>query len=108
MRYGSDWRRSLPSSDQKTAADPKREAAAADPSVTPDQIWSSLRTLARQIAIFVAATARGIFGPIALWLGSRRSALGAASAGFARNIRRPNIDLKARVASWRARSAPLW
>jgi 1A family penicillin-binding protein len=97
----------LSSSDQKTAADPKREAAA-DPSVTPDQIWSSLRTLARQIAIFLSASARGIFNGIALWLSSRRSAVGAAGAGLARNIRRPNLDLKARVAAWRARSASLW
>src|SRR6059058_4227393 len=107
MRYGSDWRRSLSSSDQKTAADPKREAAA-DPSVTPDQIWSSLRTLARQIAIFVTAATRRIYDRLALWLSSGRSGVGAAGAGFARNIRRPNLDLKARVAAWRARSASLW
>ena len=104
MRYGSDWRRSLSSSDQKTAADVKREPAAADASVTPDQIWSSLRTLARQIAIFASATARSVFSRVALWLNSRRSAMGAATS----NIRRPNFDLKARLAGWRARSASLW
>jgi penicillin-binding protein 1A len=108
MRYGSDWRRSLSSSDRKTAADPKREAAAADPSVTPDQIWSSLRTLARQIAILVSVTARRILSRLARWLNSRRSAIGAVGAGFVGNIRRPNIDLKARVAAWRSGSALLW
>src|SRR4051794_24946620 len=45
---------------------------------------------------------------MALCLSSRRSAIIATASGFAQNIRRPNIDLKARAAAWRARSASLW
>jgi hypothetical protein len=107
----------LSSSDEKTAADLKIDAkpAGADPAVTPDQIWASLRTLARQIAVFVAATLRSVSGRATIWLSNQRSALGSAGtslsqrwptvrtrlASSAANIRWPTPGLTSRLASWR-------
>jgi 1A family penicillin-binding protein len=100
----------LSSSNEKSEADLKADAGAAgaDPGVTPQQIWASLRTLARQIAILVSATIRSVSGRGLIWLSSRRSTIRSAATHFkarwpsvkaglassASNFRRPDVDLK--------------
>jgi penicillin-binding protein 1A len=114
----------LSSSDEKTGADLTRDAkpSGADPAVTPDQIWASLKTLARQIAIFLAAILRSAARHATILLRRTGSTIGAAGAGLserwpsvrtrlassAANFRRPDIDLKSRFASLRERSGPWW
>jgi 1A family penicillin-binding protein len=108
----------LSSSDEKTGADLKLDAkpGGTDPAVTPDQIWASLKTLARQIAVFVAATFRRASSHAMIWLKNLRSAIGSARAGLgdrwptvktrlassAAKVQWPNVGLKARLANWRA------
>jgi 1A family penicillin-binding protein len=103
----------LSSSDEKTEADLKADARAvgADSGVTPQQIWASLRTLARQIAILVAATIRGVSRRGLIWLRSRRSTIRSAATDFkdrwpyvkaglassAANFRRAGVALDSRV-----------
>ncbi|HEU0083644.1 MAG TPA: transglycosylase domain-containing protein, partial [Bradyrhizobium sp.] len=114
----------MSSSDEKTAADLRRDPkpAGGDPPVTPAQIWASLRTLARQIAVFVAATIRTASHGVAVWLRNRRAAFGSAGATLSErwptvktrlvssvaNTRWPDVDLKTRFANWRGKSAALW
>jgi 1A family penicillin-binding protein len=109
----------LSSSDEKTGAGLKLDAepSGTDPAVTPDQIWASLKTLARQIAVFVAATLRSVSSHAMIWLKNLGSAIGSAGASLnerwptvktrlassAANIQWPNVGLKSRFASWRAR-----
>jgi 1A family penicillin-binding protein len=113
----------LSSSDEKTGADLKLDAkpGGADPAVTPDQIWASLKTLARQIAVFVAAILRSVSSHVMVWLKNLGSAIGSATAGLgerwptvktrlassAANLQWPNVGLKSRFASWRARGGAL-
>jgi 1A family penicillin-binding protein len=114
----------LSSSDEKTGADLKRDDRLidGDAGVTSDQIWASLKTLARQIAAFVAATLRSAASRATILLRKLGSTIGAAGADLsarwpsvktrlassAANFRRPNVDLKSRFASFRERSGPLW
>jgi penicillin-binding protein 1A len=102
----------LSSSNEKSEADLKADArlAGADPGVTPDQIWASLRTLARQIAVLVSATTRSVSNRGMIWLRSRRSTIHSAGASFkdrwpdvktslassVANFRRASVDLKSR------------
>ena len=113
----------MSSSDEKTAADLKLEAkpVGADPVVTPDQIWSSLRTLARQIAVFVAATFRSLSSRAMIGLKRAGSTIGSTGAGLSErwpavktrlasssaNFRWPNVNLKSRFADWRGKSGAL-
>jgi penicillin-binding protein 1A len=114
----------LSSSDQKPGADLKLDAkpAGTDPAVTPDQIWASLKTLARQIGIFVAATIQNVSHHTMIWLRNRQSAIGSAGAGLRErwptvrthlassvaNFRWPDVDPKSRFASWRESLGSFW
>ncbi len=114
----------MSSSDEKTGVDLKRDARTigGDAGVTSDQIWASLKTLARQIAVFVAASFRSAFRHATIGLRRLGSTIGSASADLserwpsvkarvassAANFRRPNVDLKSRFASLRQRSTTLW
>ncbi|MEA2887083.1 MAG: penicillin-binding protein, partial [Bradyrhizobium sp.] len=108
----------MSSSDEKTGADLKLDAkpGGTDPAVTPDQIWASLKTLARQIAVFVAATLRSVSSHAMIWLRNLGSAIGSTSAGLserwptvktrlassAAKVQWPNVGLKSRFARWAA------
>jgi len=114
----------LSASDEKPGPDLKLDAkpAGADPAVTPDQIWASLKTLARQIRVLVAATLRSVSSRAMGWLKHLGSALGSASARFsdrgptlktrvaasAAHIQWRKAGLKSRFANWRARSGAWW
>jgi penicillin-binding protein 1A len=117
----------LSSSDEKTEADPKVDTrpAGADPAVTPEQIWASLRTLARQVAVLVTATIRGASSRAMLALRSWHSVIGSAGADFrnrwpgvkanlhasASKLRRPSFDLKSGLEASRrgtARFREVW
>jgi 1A family penicillin-binding protein len=109
----------LSSPDEKSEADFKADVrpAGADAGVTPEQIWASLRTLARQIAVLVSATTRSAAHRGMIWLRDRHAALRSAAAGFrerwpdlktgltssAANVRWPSIDLKSRFETWQGR-----
>ncbi|MEA2942329.1 MAG: penicillin-binding protein [Bradyrhizobium sp.] len=108
----------MSSSDEKTGADLKLDGkpGGTDPAVTPDQIWASLKTLARQIAVFVAATLRSISSRVRVWLKNLGSAIASARAGLgdrwptvktrlassAAKVQWPNVGLKSRFARWGA------
>jgi membrane peptidoglycan carboxypeptidase len=107
----------LSSSDEKTEADLKVDArsAGADPAVTPEQIWASLRTLMRQIAVLAMATIRSASNRAMIALKSLRSAIGSAGADVrirwpqlrtrlalsAAKVRRREADLKSHFMAWR-------
>jgi 1A family penicillin-binding protein len=111
----------LSSSDEKTGADLKLDAksAGADPAVTPDQVWASLRTLARQIAVLVRATVRSVSSRAMIWLRDRHSAIRAAGVDFrerwpgvragltpsAANFKWPRIELNSGLGAWRRATA---
>ena len=112
----------MSSSDEKTGAELKLDAkpGGTDAAVTPDQIWVSLKTLARQIAVFVAATLRSVSSRTMILLKNLGSAIASAGAGLserwptvrtrltssAAKIQWPNVGLKSRLANWRALRPP--
>jgi 1A family penicillin-binding protein len=112
----------LSSSEEKTAADRDARPAGGDAAVTPDQIRASLKTLARQIAVFVAATLRSVSSRATIGLKNLGSTVGSAAAGLrqrwptvkirlassAANLRWPDGDLKSRFANLRQKSGPRW
>jgi penicillin-binding protein 1A len=114
----------LSSSDEKTGVDLTRDArpSDADPAVTPEQIWASLKTLARQIAILVGAIFRSAFRHAAIWLKKSGSTISSAAANLSErlpsvktrlalstaNFPRPTVDLKSNFAGLRQRSTALW
>jgi penicillin-binding protein 1A len=108
-------------SDEKSEADVRTGVtpAGADTGVTPAQIWASLRTLARQIAVLVRETARSASRRAMIWLRERHSALRSAGANFrdrwpavkagltpsASNFQWPSFDLKPGLEAWRRGTA---
>src|SRR5882757_7773081 len=104
-------------SDQKSETDVKTGVtpAGADAGVTPEQIWASLRTLARQIAVLVRETVRSASRRGMIWLRDRHSAIRSAGANLrdrwpgvkagltpsASNFQRPRFDLKSGFEAWR-------
>ena len=107
-------------SDQKSETDVKTGVtpAGADAGVTPEQIWASLRTLARQIAVLVRETVRIASHRAMIWARDRHSAIRSAGARFRNrwpdakagvasstaNLRWPSFRLKTGVEPWRASS----
>src|SRR5712671_1224117 len=69
-------------SDEKSKTETGVTPAGADAGVTPEQIWTSLRTLARQIAVLVRETLRSASHRGMIWLRDRHSAIRAAAANF--------------------------
>jgi penicillin-binding protein 1A len=114
----------LSSSDEKTGVDLKRDVTPIDgeAGVTWDQIWASLKTLARQIAAFVGAILQSAFSRTTVGLKQLGSTIGFAGAAVSErwpsvksrlasstaNFPRPDLDLKSRFASWHGRSRASW
>jgi 1A family penicillin-binding protein len=108
-------------SDEKSKTDVKTGVtpAGADAGVTPEQIWASLRTLARQIAVLVRETALSASHGGMIWLRDRHSAIRSAAADFrdrwpgvragltplASNFHWPSFDLKSGFEAWRRGTA---
>jgi 1A family penicillin-binding protein len=100
--------------DVKTGVTP----AGADAGATPEQIWASLRTLARQIAVLVREMVRSASHRGMIWVRDRHSAIRSAAANFrdrwpevkagltpsASNFRWPSFDLKSRFETLRGSS----
>lgn len=97
--------------DVKTGVTP----AGADAGVTPEQIWASLRTLARQITVLAREMVRSASRRGMIWVRDRHSAIRSAGANFrdrwpevkagltpsASNLRWPSFDLKSGLEAWR-------
>jgi 1A family penicillin-binding protein len=108
-------------SDQKSETDVKTGVtpAGADAGVTPEQIWASLRTLARQIAVLARETLRSASRRGMMWARDRHSAIRSAGARFrdrwpgvkagltpsASNFQWPSLDLKSDLDAWRRGTA---
>jgi penicillin-binding protein 1A len=112
----------MPSPDESHSAKPGYEAGAgsSDEPVTPGQIRESLRTLAREIVIFVRTFVRTAARRGQIWWGARRASVEAAGTALAdrwpklrasllsstRNARWPNLEPAPWFIAWRAGVKP--